>query len=202
MILIIQNGYNETFIGTYLDEEYEIVKSFEIDVSLIDLKKYSLIFILGGNQSVRKIEEHTNLQQIVVLIHKCLDEQIPIIGICLGCQLIAYVLECKIATNKKVKAGYNSNVLNFKNILRCHYDYIVPDTGKIHVLEIFEDMVYLFKYNKAYGIQCHPDIPPDNIENYKHCPDLQTYANEHKTEININNKKILRHLIINAKYNY
>lgn len=200
MILIIQNGYNETFIGTYLDEEYEIIKSFEVDVSLLELKKYSLIFILGGNQSVRKINEHINLQQIVNLILRCLEEKMPVIGICLGCQLIAYALDCKFGTSKKVNAGYNANVLQFKNILRCHYDYIIPNTGKINTLEIFEDMVYLFNYKNMYGIQCHPDIPPDNIENYKHCPNLKDYADSHKLEINNNNKKIIRYLIVNSKY--
>jgi len=200
MILIIQNGYNETFIGKYLDENYEIVKSFDTDVSKIEIEKYNLIFILGGQQSVRKINNYVNLQQIVRLIYKCIETKTPTIGICLGCQLIAHALSCEIKKSKKLNVGYNTNILNFKNILRCHHDYIVPNTGKINTIEIFEDMVYLFNYNNLFGIQCHPDIPPENIENYKSCPNLFEYANKNQKEINDTNKKLLRHLILSAKY--
>ncbi|AVL94602.1 putative glutamineamido transferase-like protein [Moumouvirus australiensis] len=195
MLLIIQNGYITPYIYRYLDEEYEIIKSFDTDVSKINIDKYSIIIILGGYQSVVNIEKYTYLSNVVELIKKCLVINKPIFGICLGFQLIAYALGCEIKSSGKLNVGYNTTILGYNNIFRCHIDYIVPN-NKIKILEYFDDMPYLYHHeNKAYGIQCHPDIAPECVRKYSNHPESHDYALKNKDSINKNNAAIIKYIL-------
>ena len=49
MLLIVQNGFTTPSILKYLSDPYEIIRSFETNVSEIDINKYITIIILGGH---------------------------------------------------------------------------------------------------------------------------------------------------------
>ena len=200
MLLIIQNGYITPFISRYLDEPYEIIKSFETNVSEIDINKYSTIIILGGNQSVTNINNYIYLLNVVKLIQKCFVIEKPLVGICLGCQLIAYTLGCEIKSSGKLNIGYDANILGLNNIFRCHIDFIIPN-NKISVLEYFDNMPYLYKYEKfVYGIQCHPDIAPECVQKYSNHAISNDYAKQNHEQINKTNTTILR-IVLNQLRN-
>lgn len=198
MILIIQNGTFATHITKYLDKEYgeyEIIKSFEHDVSTISLDKYSIIIILGGNQSVTKICRYPYLLKTVKLINKCLKINKPLVGICLGCQLIAYALGCEIKSSKTLNIGYDASLLGYSNVFRCHFDYVVPNKS-IQVLEYMNEMPYLYKYDdNTYGIQCHPDITPECVENFSNNETCNRYARENKEKIDKTNQLIITEIL-------
>lgn len=196
MILIIQNGIVDTGISKYLDKKFEIIKSS--DTIEIDLAAYSLIIILGGQQHLTEINIDKNLLKVCDLIRKCIEINKPVLGICLGCQLIAYTLGCKIKTSNKLNVGYDTKILGFNNIFRCHYDHIEPNE-KITILDTFDDMVYVFKYKQLLGIQCHPDIPPEYIHKYYNDLNYINYAKENTNIIDKNNKDLLHYLLNNLK---
>lgn len=194
MLLIIQNGNVIPCIYKYLDEEYEIIKSFEKDVSDISVSEYSIIVILGGYQSVTNIYTHPYLVSVVSLIKKCLKQKKPLLGICLGCQLIAYTLGCKINSSSKLNIGYDTDILGQTNVFRSHIDYVVPNDS-IEVLEYYDNMPYLYKHdNFCYGIQCHPDMPPECVKRY--CPNKQfhKYATDNYQLIENTNRIIIKYL--------
>lgn len=195
MLLVVQNGYVTPNITRYLDEEYEIIKSFETDLSTIDIDKYSIIIILGGNQSVTRIDTHPPLLKLVEMIKKCFKIKKPLLGICLGCQLIAHALGCQIKTSLKLYIGYDTNIMGHQDIFRCHIDYVVPNNS-ITVLEYFDRMPYLYKHDDiTYGIQCHPDITPECIKKYINHAEFLKYANENKDVINKKNQEIIINLL-------
>lgn len=191
MILIIQNGFVTPSIQMYLDEPYEIFKSYETDVANICLDNYSIIIILGGHQSITKINLYPYLKNVVKLIIKCIYKNKNLLGICLGCQLIAYAIGCEIKSTGKLNVGYDCEILNFKNVFRCHYDYIITN-NRLNILEMFESMVYLFSYkNNIIGIQCHPDISPETAKNYCRTKICAEYTKNNTDLINKQNKEII-----------
>jgi GMP synthase - Glutamine amidotransferase domain len=195
MLLIIQNGHITPHIFKYIDETYEIVKSFENNLNDLDLSKYTIVIILGGHQSVLRITEYPYLIGVINLIRKCMRISKPLLGICLGCQLIAHVLGCQIKSSGKLNIGYDAKILGYDQIFRCHIDYIVPN-DKITVLEYFENMPYLYQHgNQVYGIQCHPDLTPESVKKYaKHLPS-NTYAKNNSEIIDKKNAEILKILL-------
>lgn len=206
-ILIIQNGNLNPCIQNYLnpDDDSEIVKSFETDFALIEnlesyVNSYDLIIILGGYQSVLNINILPHLQSVVTLIHTAIQLQKPIIGICLGCQLIAYALGCTIKSSHRLNIGYDVSIMGQTNIFRSHIDYIVP-TDAIQVLETVDRMPYLFKASdsdlRVYGIQCHPDMSPFCVkravdERYEH---LRKFANDNYDAISNGNRAIIQQIL-------
>ena len=195
MLLIIQNGTIEISINKYLDYEYRVVKSFDTDVSNIDPTEYDAIIILGGHQSVTMLSSYPYLINVVELIKKCIDKNIPTLGICLGCQLIAYAIGCDIKSCDKLNIDYDTSIMGFDNIFRCHIDYTVPN-DKIKVLEYVDNMPYLFVHNKCiYGIQSHPDISPESVVKFSNCPDTIAYAKKHSESIDKNNRIVINKLL-------
>lgn len=195
MILIVQNGSINPCLPKYLRCSYEIKKSSETDFKEINLSKYSIVMILGGDQSLTNIYRYKYLLNLVDFIKRCFSTRKPLIGFCLGCQLIAYSLGCKIVSSEKLNVGYDVTILGYSNIFRCHTDYIVPNE-KIKVLENFDGMPYLFIYdNHVCGIQCHPEITPECVSDY--CDDREAclYAIKNLYTIHSNNQKIIDILI-------
>lgn len=196
MILIIQNGYFIPGITKYLKEDYLIVKSFENTVNdAINLDNYSIIIILGGNQSLLNIQAFPYLHDVIKLINKCFRINKPLLGICLGSQLITYALGCEMKSCSKNNIGYDTTILGYQNVFRYHIDYIIPN-HLITVLEYFENMPYFYKHGtNVYGVQCHPDIIPESIQNYTTDTTIIEYAHKNKEVINKNNAVIIEKLL-------
>lgn len=194
MLLIVQNGFLNVSIGRYLDEKFEIVKSFLIDVDSLNLAKYSIIIILGGHQSVKNINTYHELDGVVNLIKKCIAINKPILGICLGCQLIAHVLGCEIKSGNELNIGYDTYLFNFGPIFTYHYDYVIANES-IEVLQTINNMTYAFRHRNLLGVQCHPDISPDNVIKHNLDAASTAIAIEKREVIDRNNRKLLLYLI-------
>ena len=196
MICIIQNGFIDSNINLYLNKEYIIYKSYQVDVSMIDVESFDIFILLGGYQSVNKLDMYPYLKNVIHLISKLDEKKIPLLGICLGCELIAKTFGCTIKPLNEGIIDYNTKIvfenISYENIFRYHYDYIV-ENDKIDVLYKYNNIPYLIQKNKCIGIQCHPDIPPEHIQKYINNFDIN--YNISKTEINETNKKLLIHLI-------
>jgi GMP synthase-like glutamine amidotransferase len=197
MILIIQNGFISSCMSRYFDIPYEIKKSFTEDVSFVNLDKYSMVIILGGYQSAARLHENLYLLSVIKLIHRCCKIKKPLIGICLGCQLIASALGCKLKSFNKLNIGFDVDIFDYTNIFRSHIDYIDKDNVKnINVIQYFNDIPYYFEYNDhVVGIQCHPDITPECMINYTNDEKSLKYALENSETINKQNKEIFDKMI-------
>lgn len=191
MILIIQNGFIVPVISRYLRYPYDIIKSYEKNVTEIELKNYSLVIILGGHQSANDIILYPYLLNVTVLIQKCILQKKPLLGICLGGQLIAKTLGCEIKSCGKMNVGYDAKILGYDKIFRSHFDYIVPNKN-ITVLEYFDNMPYLYKHSDyIYGIQCHPDLTPECVQKYCNHGISSIYAANNKDIIDKYNGEIM-----------
>ena len=74
---------------------------------LPDAKKEDLILIMGGPMSVRDVnnKKYFWLREETEFIKRAIENQIPIIGICLGAQLIAHIFGGKI---ERLKDAFNN----------------------------------------------------------------------------------------------
>jgi GMP synthase (glutamine-hydrolysing) len=71
-----------------------------------DLDNVEGIIVLGGNQNVTDIDKHPWMQQEAAYIKRAHAAELPIIGICLGAQLIAHALGGKVTPRDKPAIGF------------------------------------------------------------------------------------------------
>lgn len=72
-----------------------------------DLDDVQGMIIMGGPQNVTDIEKHAWMQAEVPLIKQAHERNLPIIGICLGAQLIAHALGGKVTAREKALVGFD-----------------------------------------------------------------------------------------------
>jgi GMP synthase-like glutamine amidotransferase len=99
-VLIIKNVVSEG-PGTILD----FLKNNNISFRVVDaglgelipsLNTFSSIVIMGGPMAVYEMEQYPFLKDVASTIEKALKMNKKVLGICLGAQLIAYVLGAKV----------------------------------------------------------------------------------------------------------
>ena len=169
-VLIVQNtrvegsGYlgellqNDGFDVTYVNAKYE---------SLPD-EKFSLVVILGAPESAN--DDLAYLIDEQQLIRNSVKDDVPVLGICLGSQLIAKTFGAHVYQGPKMEIGFyhdlkisnNSKLFSgFKNpfsVFHWHGDtFDLPD-GATLLASSKDYPNQAFQYKSAVGLQFHLEI--------------------------------------------
>ena len=169
-VLIVQNtrvegsGYlgellqNDGFDVTYVNAKYE---------SLPD-EKFSLVVILGAPESAN--DDLAYLRDEQQLIRNSVKDDVPVLGICLGSQLIAKTFGAQVYRGPKMEIGFyhdlkisnNSKLFSgFKNpfsVFHWHGDtFDLPD-GATLLASSKDYSNQAFQYKSAVGLQFHLEI--------------------------------------------
>lgn len=170
-----QNQFQENFCRPFLGETLPNVTDFD------------LLIVMGGPQSPLNIEEAPYLRDEISLIKKALHRGMPILGFCLGAQLIGEALgaQTQRSPNKEVgifpieltEAGardalLESIPLNF-SVVHWHND--MPGlTAEAEILAFSEGCPrQIVRYLPfVYGFQCHPEPTQQDVAlMIQSCPD-------------------------------
>lgn len=192
-ILSIQNIECET-LGILepllLADGYEIQNVLAKELpSVINPESYKAIIVLGGPMSAYDNLKYLNFEKL--LIKNAVLKQIPVLGICLGSQLIASALGGRVykGTQKEIgwhyidlsedgKKGVFKGISNSRlEVFQWHGDtFELPVNSKI--LASSELYIQAFKVGTAIGIQFHIEVTEDMINDW-----LTQYSMEIRTEL-------------------
>ena len=191
-ILSIQNISFET-LGTL----EELIRSDDYQVENIEAQKeavpnnaeqYAAIIILGGPMAV--YDNVGYLQREQELIRSALKQEIPVLGICLGSQLIAQAVGGNVYKGGKKEIGWSNVMLNqagyndlFKGIntknitvFQWHGDtYDLP--SKATIMASSKLYPQAFRFGSAIGIQFHMEVNGEMIQRW-----AEEYSQELKRE--------------------
>ena len=169
-ILLIDNYDSFTFnlyhYISSLNVKVDVIRNDKINTKSILKKKYNKIVISPGpgnpNQS-------GNCLDIVKKLYK----KIPILGVCLGHQIIGQVFGCKIVQAKKLMHGKTSKIRSLdlgilkklpKNFEATRYHSLIIDKKSLSkdlmITAYSEDSVIMGIMHKKYnvhGVQFHPE---------------------------------------------
>jgi len=163
----------------------------------INPELYKAIIVLGGPMSAYDDLEYLNFEKL--LIKNAVLEQIPVLGICLGSQLIASALGGRVYKGNQKEIGWHyidlskdgiegvfKGISNSKlEVFQWHGDtFELPVNSKI--LASSELYIQAFKIGTAIGIQFHIEVTEEMINDW-----LTQYAMEIRTEL-ISSTKISR----------
>jgi GMP synthase (glutamine-hydrolysing) len=191
-ILSVQNISFET-LGTLEElircDGYQIENiQAQTDPVPNNVQQYAAIIILGGPMAVYDNVKYLKKEQ--ELIKHALKDEIPVLGICLGSQLIAQAIGGKVCKGGKKEIGWSTVEINsaglvdlFKGIntqeikvFQWHGDtYDLPPNAAI--LASSKLYIQAFRFASAVGIQFHLEITDEMIRRW-----AEEYAKELECE--------------------
>lgn len=174
-VLLVQNTRIEGsgYLGELLvNDGFEIVS---VNAKHEDLpkNKFSMVIILGAPESANDDLPHLRAEQN--LIRDCVDNHTPVLGICLGSQLIAKTFGANVYKGPKKEIGFyndmkitNKSALfsGFKNpftVFHWHGDTFDLPNGATRLAssEYYENQA--FEYKSAVGLQFHMEVNENMI---------------------------------------
>ncbi|MBX7149052.1 type 1 glutamine amidotransferase [bacterium] len=157
-----------------------------------DLQGYNGLVLLGGPMNVDETHKHPHLNYEIKLIEMALKKDIPILGICLGAQLIAKTLGAPVSKNHEKEIGWHD--VNFtqeasedplfkffepcEKLFQWHgYAFETPKSA-VRLAKSALCPNQAFRYgSKVYGLQFHLEVDKALINRWlttpMHCEELK-----------------------------
>ncbi len=174
-VLLVQNTRIEGsgYLGNLLDADGFQVASVNAKHEKLPNRDFSLVVILGAPESANDDLPYLQAQQ--KLIKNCVQKDIPVLGICLGSQLIAKTFGANVYRGTRQEIGFyhdlkiigNSKLFQgFKDpftVFHWHGDtFDLPDGAvKLASSEYYENQA--FQYKSAVGLQFHMEVNEEMV---------------------------------------
>lgn len=178
-ILVIQNARLEGpgMLGNLFQSD-----GFALDVVFAKKEKipqlgHSAVLVLGAPESAN--DELSYLKEEMDLIRRAVQENIPVLGVCLGSQLIAKAFGGRVYPGPKKEIGFYSDVLvdassgdrlfdgiqSPFSVFHWHGDtFDIPDGAKRLA---YSDMyTQAFRYKSAVAVQFHLEVDGDMVNSW------------------------------------
>jgi len=139
------------------------------------------VLVLGGEQSVREIGSYDYLQREAGLLREAVDTGVPVLGVCLGGQLLAHALGGEVtrmerrmvawAEVERLPAADGDPVFGSlpPRIRALHWneDSFTLPPGGVELLSRAGPGVEAFRAgDRAWGIQFHPEADSEALEGW------------------------------------
>ena len=155
------------------------------DHGMVDMKRYDGLIVLGGPMGVYEADKFPHLNHEIACIKDALNQDKPVLGICLGAQLLAAALGAKVAPagHKEIgwydvtttEAGKADPVLGKLNqpekIFQWHGDTYELPTGAVRLAHSDLCPQQAFRLgDRVYGMQFHLEVDAPMINRWLTVP--------------------------------
>jgi GMP synthase-like glutamine amidotransferase len=174
-VLLVQNTRIEGsgYLGELLQKDGFEITSVNAKHEKLPDKDYSLVVILGAPESAN--DDLPYLQAEQQLIKNSVEKNIPVLGICLGSQLIAKTFGAKVYSGPKKEIGFYDDLKvsgnspffsGFQNpftVFHWHGDtFDLPDGAtRLASSEYYPNQA--FQYKSAVGLQFHLEVNEEMV---------------------------------------
>jgi GMP synthase (glutamine-hydrolysing) len=149
------------------------------------LDRYHGLVVLGGPMNADQFDRFPHLETEVKLIENAIDRDVPVLGICLGAQLIAMALGAEVKRNPQKEIGWYDVSLTdagrqdplfahfepTERIFQWHGDTFCLPKGCTHLASSPTCANQAFRYrSNVYGLQFHMEVDEPLIERWLRVP--------------------------------
>ena len=174
-VLVVQNTRIESsgYLGELLSRDGFDITSINAKHEIIPNKKFSLVVILGAPESAN--DDFPYLIEEQELIKNSVNNDIPVLGICLGSQLIAKTFGAKIYSGPKKEIGFYNDLKissdstffsGFQNpftVFHWHGDTFDLPQGALRLASSEHYPNQAFQYKSAIGLQFHLEVNEEMV---------------------------------------
>jgi GMP synthase (glutamine-hydrolysing) len=144
---------------------------------LPDLDAVDGIISFGGAQSVTEIDRYPYLLAEAAFLKRAVAREIPVLGVCLGAQLLAYALGGSVHRLPKRAVAWaelhhtaedplTATLHDPVHALHWNEDAIEPPPGATELLERGGLGCAAFRSGSAWGVQFHPDVDGPTLDGW------------------------------------
>jgi GMP synthase (glutamine-hydrolysing) len=151
-----------------------------------EISRYDALIVLGGPQMPDQGDVYPHLGVEMRCIEEALKREIPVLGICLGAQLLAYTLGGGVRAMDEWEIGWYDleptaqsmadplfcSLVEPHPVFQWHgYTFDLPE-GAVHLAhsKTCENQAFRFGHN-AYGLQCHLELDERLINRWLSLPE-------------------------------
>lgn len=148
-----------------------------------DPRRYQAIIVMGGPMSVHDETEYPFLRAEQVFLTQALTHDVPLLGICLGSQLLAKTLGARVYRNPQKEIGWYTvdltpagqedtlfaGITSPVPVFQWHGDAFDLPRGATLLASSPLCPHQAFRYGeRAYGLLCHLEVTPEIIQTWIH----------------------------------
>lgn len=151
-------------------------------VAEVDPLASDLLVVMGGNLGVYQADDYPFVYDELTLLEKRLASEKPILGICLGAQLIAKALGSEVFIGENgpetgwhdlevTPEGQQTAARHFDKsetkVVQWHSDTFDLPKGAVRLArsQVYENQIYSYG-RSVIATQCHPEVCPRKVEDW------------------------------------
>lgn len=157
------------------ENEHKLSFTFSFkDLQLPDVDDFDMLVIMGGPMSVYSTNEYNWIEPEKQFIRLCIEKGKPVLGICLGAQLIASALNAKVYPGPEKEIGwfpvhFHNSLNNIfpkeLTVFHWHGDTFEIPAGAIPLCstEAVPNQGFIFN-NHVIALQFHLEVKKENVQ--------------------------------------
>jgi len=167
----------------------EIMRERSIDCTEIyaeeeaipDPARFAAVLAMGGPQHVGHHDLHPYLDEATMAIRRAVEDEVPVLGLCLGGQLLAYAMGAEVRKHTNTPIGFYQVQLTgegrqdplftglpgYQQVFHWHEDTFDIPRGAVQLATNPATQNQAFRCGRhAYGTQYHIELTPEMLNSW------------------------------------